>query len=1329
MKQFYIAYKFIFLLALSFLISCQADQDEQDFSPDLESINSPLVAFVKNSSSKKNLLSSKQFSKTLEYAKIPHRFITAKEYNSAEKIPTQLRVLVFFKTEFFSEKAIKKTIAFIENGGTVVFATLDNSKLLKYLSGIKKEGELTYNTSALGYHFKTNFLPNLKGKKTNNKQTHVGFTRTSFNDNIAVLATAFNDDNYPVIVENKLSTGNVILFNKYGELEKQDRGLLFAAILSGLENIAYPIANVATIALDDFPAPLYPILSEPIKTEMGITQKQYYNKIWWPDMLALADKYKLDYSAYVCFDYRNKTEPPFLFSEWELSYSEKNGIKKYTSDILMESFKSNRHELALHGYNHQSLVKTDWPNQKYMELGLKTAKKRWKGSRYGKLPVTYVPPSNTIDSIGLQALEDAFKSIKYNCSLYLGNFKEGGDREFAVEPYNDHFYNFPRISSGYVMDGDEQFNAQSLFLYTGIWNHFIHPDDVYQIKSEDGIAAAGNYEYRNKENYGWKISKDGSPGLLPRFENYLKEIQGVFPLLDFVTVHQGAMNTQDWQKQSYNREICKDFHLVSNVEVSENDQYWFNYVKKKNTAKTEHFLKNNNLQFSKTPFLEGFLFQIKTPNSQLKLPPRQLKRSKKPNLYKEYLVFKSKDPYSQETTYNTLTQKYLAEGNVPLAIYHLKQTLKAKKASKKELLDLYIYLGWQGKSPEIWETLQNQLQNFGTSKELINISISISEKEGFSSKEVAKVWLPLQLNKYPTNILLQLTYLANFGVYYKDNPISILSITDLLKDSSKQEKTKNLLDDLSYNFPSVFLDLIKDLSPCAKSYSFLAENITWLYADKEEYTKAVAWSKCTTIDQKNIENWRIQTGEFDFLKETNYPKYVEYLLYSKPRQALRELINKKPCSLQLSPSLQQDIAYAYAETGTHRKALEWSHCKEDFYVIDQLIWYQELGNIEAIELVIKSMEDSNPDKTKANVMLIDYYLGEGDMVNAWKWVNDLPDSPTKLKYQQLLNKDVIYASTKNQKFLLKNYPNLFYPQVAKKIKREVIKNENDFIETTSVLVADRLEPTTLGNKVAYGFRDKNLNTHKIGVTQFNAYHLKTNHPEDINHYLYGAEYSFKRKERESKINYSGSLGAQIDQKSDVFVMASANVSYAKDSLYSSAQLLVQPAITGPAYSLNIYQTQLNIYQELTLNKNYTGIVNLETNYYSDGVLDATLTGKFSKSFLWQKSHSFTPYSEISGTLGNTNREDGYPYWSTKERLFGGLGLTYTLKNETTGIELNLDATAFIDTYSDSFQRYIGNLKLPVTSRFYINANAEFYTLENFYSNNFNLGLKYYLDKN
>ena len=71
-------------------------------------------------------------------------------------------------------------------------------------------------------------------------------------------------------------------------------------------------------------------------------------------------------------------------------------------------------------------------------------------------------------------------------------------------------------------NAEEEFNQHSLYLYTGIWSHFIHPDDVYQVPS-DKNTSHGSYAYRNTKRLGWRTSKNGELGFLPLFKNYLEK--------------------------------------------------------------------------------------------------------------------------------------------------------------------------------------------------------------------------------------------------------------------------------------------------------------------------------------------------------------------------------------------------------------------------------------------------------------------------------------------------------------------------------------------------------------------------------------------------------------------------------------------------------------------------------------------------------------------------------------------------------------------------------------------------------------------------------------
>ena len=118
-----------------------------------------------------------------------------------------------------------------------------------------------------------------------------------------------------------------------------------------------------------------------------------------------------------------------------------NGVEQTKSSWLGRDVYNTGHELGFHGYNHVSLLKEDWPQDQFIVTALNTAVKKWKTIGFNELPISYVPPSNYIDSVGLAKLQEGIPSIRYIQSTYMGDFEEGGNREFDPEPYNDYFFN------------------------------------------------------------------------------------------------------------------------------------------------------------------------------------------------------------------------------------------------------------------------------------------------------------------------------------------------------------------------------------------------------------------------------------------------------------------------------------------------------------------------------------------------------------------------------------------------------------------------------------------------------------------------------------------------------------------------------------------------------------------------------------------------------------------------------------------------------------------------------------------------------------------------
>jgi len=1328
MKKSYLKYisGFWLLLVIFLLGSCLNDPSDENLLPSKRVTfdplsNQPLVEYILNSKNEESENFNIQVRKTLDYAKIPYGVVNLKSFNKKKKIASSTRVLAIFDISLLNNSAYQKVLNFVANGGTLFLPSYTDGEQFGFLANLKTDAFYSVNTESTGFNFNINLLPSVKGQKFHNKKLHFGLKKENFKEGTEIWASAANDSDYPTIIHNTVGNGQVIIFNASQYPEKQDRGLFFAAILKGLPNFPYTIANISSIFLDDFPAPLYDVYAETVKTEMNLSQAQFYKNVWWPDMIKLAKEENIVYSTYPCFDYRNFTEPPFLFKEWETPSTTLKTHIEDAPDYLMAEALKEKQEIGLHGYNHVSLIKEDWPSKEFMVLALNSAEKKWISSGYGPLPITYVPPSNIIDSIGFAALEEAIPSIRYNCSTYDGDFDEGGNREFDLEPFNDHFFNFPRNTSGYELNEDKQFVQHSLYLYTGIWSHFIHPDDVFQVPNEHSTSQ-GNYKFRNPKRLGWKTSADGTLGFLPRFKNYLQKTKKTYPFIRIETVLDAARLTEKWRKSEVAYSFRKD-HIKIKTSLDVPNNYWFIYIPTQDVESIEEYLLQEKIDFAKTSILHGELFNIKTKGKSLKLP------------------FKEKENASI-TIINNVLEDYknysaaIAENekeDIPATFFikDLSAELENTGLSEDKWLELYKYLGWENRESEIWNLLENAYLK-QPDKKFVLLSLKFIENSDYPNNKTRKRWMRRQIETFPNNKRLLLEYLSIFEDEKLANSITVKDALKLIVEEKNLKKQEEYLLGIIEKMPEMATELLNSLQPCQDEFTIsIAESIAWFYADKGQYPKAIRWAKCTNkISLQEVTEWRLLTGEYKFLKEQDFPRYIEYLLNKQPKYALKEVINLTPCQDEGLIAQATNLAYTFADQGSFRKAFAWSSCAEGFSEKDRLQWLYELGDIGKLEREYNRYISLNPNDMEVKAYMVQLYLYSNNFEKAWQLASSLKESPEKDALQLELNREVVNVTEKIQFELLENSRDLFYPEVARKIEKKKRIAQNDFIESNSELVSDRLEATSLTNTIAYGVRDTKENTHTFGLTQYNAYALNVDTTSaNKNHYLYGAAYGFKTKEKSNKFNYSGNARLEIDQDQKVFYHLTAGVSKGKDSLYSALGIFRKPAITGPAYSLNIYQTQLNLYEEWKINKRWLGIASFEANHYDDeNVIDGMLLANISYALPLTKYSSFNPYSEASGMLGNTDLEDGYPYWSSKQRFYGGLGIAYNLKNILKEVNLSLDASAFLDTFSESFQRYRGSLSIPIVDYFYLKANAEFFTLKNFYSNNFQLGLKYYLNK-
>jgi len=657
---------------------------------------------------------------------------------------------------------------------------------------------------------------------------------------------------------------------------------------------------------------------------------------------------------------------------------------------------------------------------------------------------------------------------------------------------------------------------------------------------------------------------------------------------------------------------------------------------------------------------------------------------------------------------------------------------QSNQFEREDWINLFQYLGWESRQNEIWPLLEKKYSQ-NKSSVYVNLSSEFTSQSDYPDLETRKRWMLRQIELHPENVKLRRNFIGYFG-NDTDVQLNREELLKLIENTEVDEERFTYFLLLNDKHPEAAFNLVKYMEPCQEDFSLAASTISWVFADAKEYEKAISWSKCSEdIPESAIVDWRVQSGEYEFLEEKNFPLYIEYFIADNDKRAAQELLEIEPCREDLK-HLATTIAYTYGGQGSYRKALEWSSCVPGFPLAERMQWLYSLENFSEVErLYANYSKNANPKEKEAiQVFMTEYYLGRSEMLKAWELASGLPNSTNKERLRTQLNSSVVYLNTEQKRFLLKEYPSFFYPEVVSKIKQNLRLNEGDFIQIGSNIISDRLDPTSVGIEAVYGTRDKKYNQHQFGLSRYNAYAIpfqgELENNQDME--LYGIVYRFKTRERIEKFNYGLGTRLEFSDAGKAYLHLEASASIAKDSLYSSFQFFRKPAITGPAYILDIYQTQLNVYEELQFKEKFQAVFYVEGNHYNDeDVMDVQALTSLSMDFKLNKMAKFRPYTEFSGMLGNSNRSSGFPYWTLDERFYGGLGLAYEYANENNLWKINLDAGYFLDTFSGEFQRYRGSMIWPITKYLHLNTQAEFYTLKNFYSNNFTFGLKYFLKDN
>lgn len=438
------------------------------------------------------------------------------------------------RLEQLDQDAFADLTSYVENGGGLVVARrawhAEMADLFGFETAQNRPKTLKSSDASGGFHFISDTLPSFQGI-CQDEEDIAGHAPLDIRPGDQTHVFATNQLGFPVGWLNRHGTGRVIYWNSALLGRKRCRGLIVQSIAAARQVSVLPIANVALLQIDDFPAPLMHADMAPVADAYpGLSSAEFYTNVWHPDMMDMAERLGVTFTYFATFTYNDKVAPPFPFDEWTWPKVTVDGTEQ-DACILSARIAGRHGEIGLHGYNHMSLDGDIWSSPEAIGAALCAVTARWCDDTQTALPTCYVPPNNEYDAQGLTALSRVFPTVKVICGSYLAMRPEkGGQREFGEEPWQPGLFCLPRATSGYECSADMKFDALSQLGTSGIWTHFVHADDVFDHPPE------GEHDpyCRNPQRRPWRTDAR-KRGLLDEFEAWICEFRARFPWLRFVS--------------------------------------------------------------------------------------------------------------------------------------------------------------------------------------------------------------------------------------------------------------------------------------------------------------------------------------------------------------------------------------------------------------------------------------------------------------------------------------------------------------------------------------------------------------------------------------------------------------------------------------------------------------------------------------------------------------------------------------------------------------------------------------------------------------------------
>lgn len=372
-----------------------------------------------------------------------------------------------------------------------------------------------------------------------------------------------------------------VVFDNIGIYEKDFRGFHCGAYSLLEDACVYPVINGAAFYLDDFPAPTPVGSNFYAKRDYGVNTAEFYEKIWWPDIMEMARKYGIRYTGMLIASYATETKPPYLASE-------DNGKYRYYGNMILD----NGGEIGIHGFNHQPLVKEIWENNENMGAALREVNRFYQSVFPQETAAVYSPPDNILSCESRALLPQILPDIRAVAGSYhSGDLVYG--QEFQVE--EDGIVELPRISSGVRVDSRSRMAAVSELNMHFVGSHYIQPEDVFN--AEEGAGE------------GWATLKT-------ELDQYLEWFYGASPEIRNLTGSELAAAVQRFYYIDVKKTMTED-RLSLDLENFKDEAWFFLRMNDWEPKDPESCVKGGTLKR-----LEGNLYLLKAEESHVEITGR-----------------------------------------------------------------------------------------------------------------------------------------------------------------------------------------------------------------------------------------------------------------------------------------------------------------------------------------------------------------------------------------------------------------------------------------------------------------------------------------------------------------------------------------------------------------------------------------------------------------------------------------------------------------------------------------------------------------------------------